>query len=256
MADGGGKPGVPVAIITGASRGIGFGAAQRFVESGYAVCITGRNAEALEASRAELQSKGADVLAVAGEAQAAAHRDTVIEAAIKRWGRIDALVNNAATSPFLGPVLEAEMRHFERAWTVNVATPWAWCKAAVNAHMGEHGGAIVNVASVGGMYQVPRVGLYNISKAALLHMTRQLALELAPTVRVNAVAPATIKTEFARAKYEGREQEVADQFPLRRLGTPHEVGAVIVMLCDGTLDWVTGQTIVLDGGASLIQGVV
>ena len=245
-----------MAVINGASRGIGFATAQRFVDAGYAVCITGRKALALEAGRAALADAGADVLAVPGAAEDPDHQREAVDAALGRWSRIDVLVNNAATSPFLGPLLDAEPAHLQRAWAVNVAAPWAWTKAVVEAHMGAHGGAIVNMASIGGTYPVPRVGVYNVSKAALIHMTRQLALELAPRIRVNAVAPATIKTNFARAKYEGREQEVADQFPLRRLGTPDEVAGAVMMLCDGTLGWVTGHTLVLDGGASLIQGVV
>ena len=247
---------VPVAIVNGASRGIGLETARQLVTAGWAVCITGRKPEPLEQTRLALGEDGGQVIAIAGAAQDDDHREEVIAAVMKRWGRIDALVNNVGTSPFLGNLLDAEAEHLERAWAVNVNTPWAWCKGVVDAAMGEHGGAIVNMGSIGGTYPVPRVGVYNVSKAALLHMTRQLALELAPRVRVNAVAPATIRTNFARAKWEGREEEVASQFPLKRLGSPEEVAAAIVMLCDGTFGWMTGQTITLDGGASLIQGVV
>jgi NAD(P)-dependent dehydrogenase (short-subunit alcohol dehydrogenase family) len=168
---------------------------------------------------------------------------------------LDALVNNAATSPFLGDLLDAEPRHLMRGLELNLLAPWCWTRLAVTAWMREHGGSVVNVASIGGLYPVRPVGVYNVTKAALIHMTRQLALELAPGIRVNAVAPATIKTEFARAKYDGREQEVADQFPLKRLGTPRDVAEAIVSLCDDRMAWVTGQTLVIDGGASQIQGV-
>ncbi len=246
----------PVAIVNGASRGIGLETARRLGGDGFAVCITGRKPETLEEGKASLESEGVDVLAVAGAAQDVAHQEEAIGAVLERWARIDVLVNNAATSPFLGDLLDAEPRHLDRAWEVNVAAPWSWCRQVVGAHMGEHGGAIVNTASIGGTYPVPRVGVYNVSKAALIHMTRQLALELAPEVRVNAVAPATIKTDFSRAKYEGREADVAGQYPLGRLGTAEEVARAISLLCDGTLGWVTGQTLVIDGGASLIQGVV
>lgn len=245
-----------MAVINGASRGIGFATARRFADAGYAVCITGRKALALEAGRSALADTGADVLAVAGAAEDPDHQREAVQSVLERWSRIDVLINNAATSPFLGSLVDAEPAHLDRAWAVNVVAPWAWTKAVVEAHMAANGGAIVNMASIGGTYPVPRVGVYNVTKAALIHMTRQLALELAPGIRVNAVAPATIKTDFARAKYEGREQEVADQFPLRRLGTPDEVAEAVMMLCDGSLRWVTGHTLVLDGGASLIQGVV
>ena len=256
MSDGGATKVSPVAIVTGASRGIGFETARQLVGAGYRVCITGRKPDALERGREELDRPGGQVLAVPGASQDPAHQAEVVRTVLERWSRIDVLVNNAATSPFLGDLLDAEPEHLQKAWRVNVEAPWGWCKQVVHGFMGTHGGAIVNTASIGGTYPVPRVGLYNVTKAALIHMTRQLALELAPLVRVNAVAPATIKTDFAKAKYEGREEEVAAQFPLRRLGTPEEVANAILLLCDGTLGWVTGQTLVLDGGASLIQGVV
>jgi NAD(P)-dependent dehydrogenase (short-subunit alcohol dehydrogenase family) len=256
MADRGVIGEAPVAIVNGASRGIGFETARRLLAGGYRVCITGRKPDRLECSRALLHQGGGTVLAVAGAAEDLEHQDEVVRTVLERWSRIDVLINNAGTSPFLGDLLDAEREHLDRAWSVNVAAPWGWSKCVVREYMREHGGAIVNTASIGGTYPVPRVGLYNVTKAALIHMTRQLALELAPRVRVNAVAPATITTDFSRAKYEGREDEVAAQYPLRRLGTASEVAAAIVMLCDGTLSWVTGQTLVLDGGASLIQGVV
>lgn len=256
MGDRGVRRDAPVAIVNGASRGIGFETARALIGAGYRVCITGRKADSLESSRSMLESEGGNVLALAGASQDPEHQGEVIRAVLEQWSRIDVLVNNAATSPFLGNLLDAEPEHLDRAWAVNVAAPWAWSKHVVRAHMGEHGGTIVNMASIGGTYPVPRVGVYNVTKAALIHMTRQLALELAPRVRVNAVAPATIKTEFARAKYEGREEEVAGQFPLQRLGSAEEVADVVVLLCNGKLGWITGQTFVIDGGASLIQGVV
>jgi NAD(P)-dependent dehydrogenase (short-subunit alcohol dehydrogenase family) len=252
----GAKSTAPVAIVTGASRGIGLETARALVGDGFAVCMTARDGKALEQSRAALADAGADVIAIAGASQDSEHEAEVVRSVLQRWERIDVLVNNAGMSPFIGDLLDAEPQHLDKAWAVNVAAPWAWCRRVVKEYMGEHGGAIVNMASIGGTYPVPRVGVYNVSKAALIHMTRQLALELAPRVRVNAVAPATIKTDFARPKYEGREQEVADQYPLRRLGAPEEVAEVVAMLSNGKLGWITGQTFVLDGGASLIQGVV
>lgn len=247
-----------MAIVCGGSRGIGLEAARALLDVGWRVCVTGRRPETLDAALAELSGaagQAGEVLVRAGRAQDAEHQQDVVQAVLERWGRIDALVNNVATSPFLGPLLDAEPAHLERAWATNVVTPWAWSKLVCESYLREHGGCIVNVASIGGTYPVPRVGVYNVTKAALIHLTKQLARELAPAVRVNAVAPATIKTDFARAKYEGREAEVAAQYPLERLGTAPEVGEAIRLLCDNSLSWMTGQVMVLDGGATLVQGV-
>lgn len=243
-----------VAIITGGSRGIGRQVAEQLLAKGWNVCITGRKQEALDEAVAEMNA-GERLLAIAGRAQDADHQRDVVEQLMARWGRINGLVNNAATSPFLGDLVDASQEQIERGFGTNFIAPWSWIKHVYDACMREHGGSIVNIASIGGTYPVPRVGVYNVTKAAVIHMTKQMGLEMAPRVRINAVAPATIKTDFAKAKYEGREQEVADQYPLRRLGTPQEVAEAAVMLLDGTLGWMTGQTLILDGGASLIQGV-
>ena len=245
-----------VAVINGASRGIGFEAAANLARQGWNIAITARKANSLEESAAALRALGVEILALPGAVDDPDHQQATIDAVMARWNRIDALVNNVATSPHLGNLSEATADQMARAMAVNLIAPFSWSRLVWHAFMGQHGGSIVNVTSIGGTYPVPRVGLYNISKAALIHLTRQLALEMAPGVRVNGVAPATVKTRFSRAKYEGREQEVADQYPLKRLGTAEEVGDVIAMLCTGRLGWMTGQNVVLDGGASIIQGVV
>jgi NAD(P)-dependent dehydrogenase (short-subunit alcohol dehydrogenase family) len=256
MPESGSKREARVAIINGASRGIGFEAAACLAREGWNVAITARKAEPLESSAEQLRGLGAEVLALPGAVDDEEHQQATVSAVMDRWGRIDALVNNVATSPHLGVLTDATTEQLMRAMWINLAAPFAWSRLAWHAWLGEHGGAIVNVASIGGTYPVPRVGLYNVSKAALIHLTRQMALEMAPSVRVNSVSPATIKTRFSRAKYEGREADVADQYPLKRLGTAEEVGDVIAMLCTGRLGWITGQNIVLDGGSSIIQGVV
>ncbi|MEP7349364.1 MAG: SDR family oxidoreductase [Sphingorhabdus sp.] len=249
-----GVEGGAVAIVTGGSRGIGRQVAEQLLADGWNVCITGRKQDSLDAAVAEMDA-GERLLAVAGRAQDAQHQQDVVSRLMERWGRIDGLVNNAATSPYLGDLVDASAEQIERGFATNFIAPWSWIKHVYDAHMREHGGSIVNVASIGGTYPVPRVGVYNVTKAAVIHMTKQMGLEMAPKVRINAVAPATIKTDFAKAKYEGREQEVADQYPLQRLGTPEEVAEAVVMLLEGKLGWMTGQTLILDGGASLIQGV-
>jgi NAD(P)-dependent dehydrogenase (short-subunit alcohol dehydrogenase family) len=244
-----------VAIITGGSRGIGFATAERMAAKGWAVCITGRKEQPLRDAAAKLGASGARVLPMTGHSTDPDHQAAVVDAVLDSWGRVDVLVNNVATSPYFGNLLDATPEQITRAFGTNVIGPWAWCRQAWSRSMRHHGGVIVNVASIGGLHPVPQVALYNLSKAALIHMTKQLAMELAPSVRVNAVAPATIKTAFSRAKYEGRESEVAAEYPLPRLGTPEEVAEIVVALCDHPYNWVTGQTIVIDGGASLVWGV-
>jgi 3-oxoacyl-[acyl-carrier protein] reductase len=250
-----GDSGKRVAIVTGGSRGIGFATALRLADSGWDICITGRREASLSQSTRRFAESGHEVLAVAGAAEDPDHPERVVHSVLERWGRVDALVNNAAASPYFGPLIEARDSDLRRAFEVNLVAAWRWTQVAYHSYLGAHGGSVVNVASIGGVYPVPMVGVYNISKAALIHLTKQLARELAPAVRVNAVAPATIKTDFAKAKFEGREGELAKQYPLERLGTPEEVADAVALLCEGRIGWVTGQTIVLDGGASMIQGV-
>ena len=249
------EPGHRVAIVNGGSRGIGRATAFRLGLSGWRVCVTGRRLPALEEIHHQLESAGVEVMSVQGATEDAAHQELTIDRILDRWGRIDALVNNAAASPYFGPLIDAEEEDLRKVWEVNVIAAWRWTSRAYHRYMAEHGGSVVNVASIGGTYPVPMVGVYNLSKAALIHLTKQLARELAPGVRVNAVAPATIRTEFAKAKLDGREAEVTKQYPLERLGEPEEVADLIAMLCEGRLAWVTGQTFVLDGGATLVQGV-
>jgi 3-oxoacyl-[acyl-carrier protein] reductase len=249
------EPGHRVVIINGGSRGIGRSTAFRLGLSDWRVCVTGRRAPALAEVHRELERAGVEVMSVQGAAEDGAHQEDTIDRVIARWGRIDALVNNAAASPYFGPLVDAQPDHFRRAWEVNVVAAWRWTSLAYHRYMAEHGGSVVNVASIGGTYPVPMVGVYNLSKAALIHLTKQLARELAPGVRVNAVAPATIRTDFAKAKLDGREADVAKQYPLERLGEPEEVADIIAMLCEGRLAWITGQVIVLDGGATLVQGI-
>jgi NAD(P)-dependent dehydrogenase (short-subunit alcohol dehydrogenase family) len=240
-----------VAIVTGASRGIGLGIAMELVRRGAKVCVTARNAEPLASAVAELG--GPDVaIAVPGKADDADHQAEAVARTIEAFGRLDFLVNNTGINPAYGPIADVDPGAAAKILAVNVLAPLAWTRRARDAWMGEHGGAVVNVASVAGLKASPGIGMYGVSKAALIRLTTELAVELAPRIRVNAVAPAVVKTKFAVALYEGREEQVSDGYPLKRLGVPSDVAGAVVFLLSDDASWITGQTIVLDGGATLV----
>lgn len=243
-----------VAIVTGASRGIGLGIAQRLVDEGAQVCITARKEAAL-AEAADVLGDGRAIY-VAGSADDPAHQDEAIAATIERFGRLDLLVNNTGINPVYGRAIEVDLAAVEKIFKVNVVSALSWAQKAYAASLAEHGGAIVNVASIAGLKPAPNIGMYGASKSALIHLTEELAVELGPSVRVNAVAPAVVKTKFANALYEGREAEVAAEYPLKRLGEPEDIAAVVAFLLSQDAAWVTGQTIVVDGGLTLTGGSV
>lgn len=241
------------AIVTGASRGIGLAIAKALVERGDRVCITGRNVEPLAAAAEELG--GDNVIYVAGKAHDQNHQDEAISKTIAAFGGIDYLVNNVGTNPVFGPVIDLTSEVIRKIIDINVVSAFEWTQRVHRACMGANGGAIVNVASVAGLRPAPGIGMYGLSKAALIYLTEQLAVELGPTIRVNAVAPAVVKTRFAQALYEGREEEVAKRYPLGRLGVPEDIGSAVAFLLSDGASWITGQTIVLDGGAMKTGGV-
>lgn len=240
------------AIVTGASRGIGLAIAADIVEHGGRVCITARKADELDEAVAELGDGNA--IAVPGNSQDPEHRADAVRRTVEAFGSVDVLVNNAATNVQFGPLVDAELGAVEKILQVNYVASLGWVQAVWHGWMAEHGGTILNVASIGGLGPAPFIGAYGASKAALIHLTRQLALELSPGVRVNAVAPAVVKTHFARALYEGREAEVAAAYPLRRLGVPEDVAHAARSLLSPDAGWITGQTLVLDGGIGLLPG--
>jgi NAD(P)-dependent dehydrogenase (short-subunit alcohol dehydrogenase family) len=243
-----------VAVITGGSRGIGFGIAKAFRAAGAHVVIAARKPDVLAEARAELlRAKGdgdvLDIVANAGEPEQAKRciADTMVH-----FGRLDILVNNAATNPYMGNLLDLDLPRAEKTVRVNQYGMIAWSRCAWRAWMAEHGGTIINIASVGGLIVDPQIGYYNATKAAMLLMTRQLAYELGPKVRVNAIAPGVIKTELARAVWEAREQVLTAKLPLRRLGTVEDVANAALFLASDASSWMTGQALVLDGGATAL----
>jgi NAD(P)-dependent dehydrogenase (short-subunit alcohol dehydrogenase family) len=233
-----------VAIVTGGSRGIGKAIAQTFVDSGAQVMITSRSAEGCEAAAKEI-GEGAHF--EAGHIGRDAER--VIEATLDRLGRVDILVNNAATNPYAGMTIDIDRARWDKTFEINLTAPLFWTQTVWNRWMKENGGSVVNIASVGGFATSPILGVYDVTKAAMIHLTKQLAAELAPQVRVNALAPGLVKTDFARALWEDGKGDIVSQgYPLQRLGETQDVAGAALFLAAETGRWITGETWVLDGG--------
>jgi NAD(P)-dependent dehydrogenase (short-subunit alcohol dehydrogenase family) len=237
------------ALVTGASRGIGLGIARALLSRGAAVTITGRKADQLAEAAAELKTDtGGRVLALQGNAGDDASREEVVARTVEEFGSIDVLVNNTGINPQFGFLMDADLDAVRKIFDVNVVAALGFTQLAWKAWMGEHGGAVVNIASIGGIRSTGVIGAYGASKAALIRLTEELAWQLGPKVRVNAVAPAVVKTKFAEALYSGREEEASQQYPMKRLGTPEDVASLVAFLCSDGASWITGETVRVDGG--------
>jgi NAD(P)-dependent dehydrogenase (short-subunit alcohol dehydrogenase family) len=235
-----------VALVTGGSRGIGKGIARAYAEAGARVMITSRKAEVCAEAAKEI---GHGAVFEAGNIGRQEDAERVIAATLDQLGGLDILVNNAAANPYAGPTIDVPLPAWEKTLQVNITAPLVWTQLAWQRRMKEHGGAVINISSVGGLSTNPILGVYDVTKAALLHLTKQLAAELGPKVRVNAIAPGLVKTDFAKALWEGgKGDEVAKAYPLGRLGEPEDIAAAAVYLAADTGRWMTGQTLVLDGG--------
>lgn len=241
-----------VALVTGGTRGIGRAIAEAYVAAGAGVVVLARKPEELAETEAALTALGGQVLTVAGSAGDPEVLDAAVTRTLGELGRLDVVVNNAATNPAFGPTIEVESRAVRKILEVNLEGPLHLAQAAWHAWMREHGGVILNVSSVGGLQASPFLGTYNVSKAALIHLTRQLALELAPGVRVNAIAPGLVKTDFARALWEPDEAGTGGRHPLGRIGTPDDVAGLALFLASDAAAWITGEVYKLDGGLALL----
>jgi NAD(P)-dependent dehydrogenase (short-subunit alcohol dehydrogenase family) len=239
------------ALITGASRGIGLAMADRFLAAGANVMLSSRTAEDLEEAAAGLVAGGADPAKVAWRAAHVGHADQAqacVAETVERFGGLDVLINNAGTNPYFGPMIDIDVPRAQKTFEVNQLAVVVWTSYAVKAGLR---GSVINVASVGGLGVEAGIGWYNVTKAAVLHITRQLAYELAPDIRVNALAPGLVKTKLARALWEGPgEERAAARIPLRRLGLPDDIATAALFLASDAASWITGQTLVVDGGST------
>lgn len=240
-----------VALVTGGTRGIGRGIAETLAAAGADVCVVARKAEELSETVAALEALGIKASSFQGSVGTPEVADDAVAHCVAYFGACDILINNAATNPQFGALIEAEPSAIQKTWQVNIEGPLYLAQAAWRHWMKDNGGVIVNVASVGGIRPSPFIGAYNVSKAALIHLTKQLAMEMAPGVRVNGVAPALVKTDFARALWEPDEERANSMHPVGRMGLPEDIAGAVLFLVSQAGAWVTGQTYVLDGGATL-----
>jgi NAD(P)-dependent dehydrogenase (short-subunit alcohol dehydrogenase family) len=242
-----------VALVTGASRGIGQAIARAYVDAGARVMLSSRKQDALEATAKEIGGETAVFAANAGEPDQA---EACIQATLDAFGGLDILVNNAATNPYMGRAIEIDLPRYDKTFQVNLRGPFFWIQKAWQLAMKERGGSVINIASIGGMQYGGAIGVYDNTKAALIHLTGHFAAELAPTVRVNAIAPGLVKTDMARALWEPAEEQIAKRMPLGRLGMPEDIANGALFLASDAASWVSGHTLVIDGGAMVGRGAV
>jgi len=240
-----------VALVTGASRGIGGAISEVLAEHGAQVVLSSRKQADLDAEAERINAKyGERATPIAAHAGKPEDLERLVQGVIERFSRIDILVNNAATNPYFGPLIGAELAAWDKTFEVNLRGVFVLTKLVYGASMETHGGAIVNVASIGGLRPGIGLGVYNVTKAGVIMLTRQLARELGGKVRVNAVAPGVIKTRFAEALWGNPEilDRVLAQNPMGRIGMPEEVAAAVLFLASDAASYVNGEVLVVDGG--------
>lgn len=242
-----------VALVTGASRGIGKAMAATLASSGAKVMINSRKQESLEAARAEMDGEVEIFAANAGDEDAG---ERGVLATIERFGQLDILINNAATNPYYGRTLDVDDARYQKTFQVNLDAPLRWTQAAWKHAFADRPGTIINIASVGGLRtEGVGLGVYNVTKAALIHLTKQLAHELGPT-RVVGIAPGLVETDFAQVLVDNFGDSLAAQMPVKRLGQPQDIANLATFLASDLAAWITGETYVIDGGAGVAGGAM
>ncbi len=243
-----------VALITGASRGIGAAIAHTYAAAGASVVISSRKQDGLDAVVTQISAVGGTALAIAAHTGDGAAIQTLVARTVDTFGGVDILVNNAATNPHFGPILSAEESHWDKILDVNVKGYFRLTQACA-PHMRQRGGGkIINIASVAGRTPLPGMGIYCVSKAAVLMLTEVLAAELAAdNIQVNAIAPGFIKTAFSRAIWDNPalHDTIRNAIPQQRLGTTDELMGAALYLASPASSFTTGATLVIDGGQLL-----
>ena len=239
-----------VALVTGASRGIGKAIAKSYVEAGAKVMLMSRKEDVLRSAADEIGGETAIFAGNAGDIETA---QACVAATIKRFGQIDIFVNNAATNPYAGPTLGIDPARYDKTFQVNLRGPLFWCQAVWEAWMIDHPGVIINIASVGGLRAEGNLGVYNLTKAALIHLTKQLAGELGLT-RVVGIAPGLVQTDFAQMLVDNFGDALAKRLPTKRLGVPQDIANLATFLASDLASWMTGETYLIDGGAGVSSG--
>lgn len=244
-----------VAIITGGSRGIGESIAKAFGQSGAEVAIASRKLDGVNAAAERLRGEGVKVEAFACHTGKTDQVEELVRAVVARFGRVDVLVNNAATNPHFGPMMSADDGMFDKTFEVN-AKGYLNMARAVARHLVDRGapGSIINIASIMGLAAAPLQGLYGMTKAAVISMTRTLAFELGPSnIRVNAIAPGLVETRFASAIVTNKDlaDREAARTPLGRYAQPDEIAGAALYLASDAASFTTGHTMVVDGGRTI-----
>jgi NAD(P)-dependent dehydrogenase (short-subunit alcohol dehydrogenase family) len=244
-----------VAIVTGASRGIGEAIARAFADAGASVVLSARKVESLQAVADSIKEAGGRALALACHAGQPEQLRALVEGAVAHFGRVDVLVNNAATNPYFGPLLGVDDGAYAKTFEVNLKGYFEASRLVANHLVGRGApGSVINVTSIAGLGAAPMQGVYAMTKAAVISMTKTLAYELgANNVRVNAIAPGLVKTRFASALIDNPDivSRVLSHTPLGRYASPEEIAGAALFLASDAASFVTGHTLVVDGGATL-----